>query len=273
MIIGIDNLCFNYDGSPLITEFSLNVSPGEIVCLVGPNGSGKSSLIDCILGFNKPVNGSIIIDGKDLSQYSVQQLAKVISYVPQHHNSAFPYKVKEVVAMGRTAYAGLFGIPDRDCDSVCAEALDKTGISSLAEREYNSLSGGELKLVLLARALAQKTPVMVLDEPTASLDFRNEMLFIQLVADLAKEENLAVIMATHSLQHLFYFEGRKLPVKAVLMRKGVSPEIGFPSELLTAEKLSGIYNVRASVTDIDGYNGENMKSITIFGIRDGEEIK
>lgn len=273
MIIGIDNLDFSHDGSPLISDFSLTVNPGEIICLVGPNGSGKSTLIDCILGFNKPVRGNITVNGKDISQYSNRQLATIMSFVPQHHRPAFPYTVKEVVAMGRTAYAGLFGIPDRNCDSICAEALEKTGTVSLAEREYNSLSGGELKLVLLARALAQKTPLMILDEPTSSLDFRNEMLFIQTVADLVKNDKLAVIMATHSLQHLFYFEGRGLPVRVVLMRKGKPAETGIPSEILTEEKLADAYGVRVSINEIAGYDGENVKSITIFGIEERDDIK
>ena len=271
MILNIDRLSFSYNETPLLCDLSLSVSAGEVVCLLGPNGSGKTTLLDCVLGFYRPNKGSITVGGKETAAYTRSQLAKQIAYVPQKHAPSFPYTVREVVRMGRTAHAGLLGVPGKEDAAVCNAVLRQVGLESLADRPYTSLSGGELKLVLLARALAQKAPLMILDEPTTSLDFKNEMHFLETLAELAQREKIGVLMATHALQHALWFESKGLPVKAVLLSKGKPALLGTPQELLTSETLAEVYGVRAAINETTDEWGETIRSITLFGSLEGQQ--
>ena len=265
MILEIRNFSFSFGSEPLLCDLSLTVDAGEIVCLLGPNGSGKTTLLDCALGFQRTFSGSITLCGKDMLLYSRPQLAAMVAYVPQLHRPAFPYTVREVVLMGRTAHAGLFGAPGKEDYAKCDAALRRVGIEAFADRPYISLSGGELKLVLLARALAQQTALIVLDEPTSSLDFKNELLFLETLCDLVKNDGIGVLMATHALQHPFYFETKRLPVKTVMLRKGAQARIGTPTELLTPQTLLDVYGVRAVVQELPDDQGNAVKTIAVLG--------
>ena len=265
MILEIKNLSFSYGEEPLLKDLSLSVNAGEVVCLLGPNGSGKTTLLDCALGFHKSYEGSVTLCGKDVRAYSRKQLAEKVAYVPQLHTPTFPYTVREVVLMGRTAQAGLFGAPDGEDYAVCDDALRRVGMQTFADRPYTSLSGGELKLVLLARALAQKAALIVLDEPTASLDFKNELLFLETLAGLVINDGISVLMATHALQHPFYFESQRLPVQAVMLSRTQPAQTGTPSELLTPETLLDVYGVRASILETTDENGAKVKTVAVTG--------
>ena len=265
MILQIQHLSFSYSETPLLRDLSLTVAKGEIVCLLGPNGSGKTTLLDCVLGFHRTFSGSVSLCEKNVLSCTRQTLARQAAYVPQIHTPSFPYTVREVVLMGRTAQAGLLGAPGKEDRALCGAALRRVGIEALAERPYTSLSGGELKLVLLARALAQQTPLIVLDEPTSSLDFKNELLFLDTLADLVKNDGIGVLMATHALDHPFYFESKGLPVRAVMLKKGEPARIGTPSDLLTAQTLLDVYGVRASILETNDVNGRSVKTIAVLG--------
>ena len=265
MILDIRDYSFSFGQEPLLRDLSLSVDAGEIVCLLGPNGVGKTTLLDCVLGFHRNFSGSVTLCGKDILSYSRPQLAAKIAYVPQLHKPSFPYTVREVVLMGRTAHAGLFGAPGKEDYARCDAAMRRVGIEAFAERPYTSLSGGELKLVLLARALAQQTPLIVLDEPTSSLDFKNELLFLEMLADLVKNDGISVLMATHALQHPFYFETKHLPVKAVMLSRGAPAQIGTPTELLTPKTLLDVYGVRAVVQEMTDEQGNTVKTIAVLG--------
>lgn len=271
MTLEIKDLCFSFDGTPLLTDVSLTVGRGEVVCLLGPNGAGKTTLLDCVMGFLRPSSGSILVDGKELRSYSRPALAEKLSYVPQLHHPSFPYSVREIVKMGCTAAQGVFALPKAEHDARADAALERVGLLRLADRPYTTLSGGELKLVLLARALVQNAPLMVLDEPTSSLDFRNETVFLETLASLARQEGIGVLTATHSLQHAFFFESRSLPVKAVMLQKGRPPRVGTPEELITAQTLREIYGVHAAIGEIGNESGERVKTVVLFGA--GEEEK
>ena len=270
MTLEIKDLCFSFDGTPLLTDVSLTVGRGEVVCLLGPNGAGKTTLLDCVMGFLRPASGHILIDGKELRSYSRPALAEKLSYVPQLHHPSFPYSVREIVKMGCTAAEGVFALPKAEHDARADAALERVGLLRLAERPYTTLSGGELKLVLLARALVQNAPLMILDEPTSSLDFRNEAIFLETLSSLARKEGIGVLMATHSLQHAFYFESRALPVTAALLRRGSPPLIGSPGELITPETLQAVYGVEAAVGEIKSGGGA-VKTVALYGISGKEE--
>ena len=265
MILNIDNLSFSYDKTPLLSGLSLSADKGEIICLLGPNGSGKTTLIDCVLGFHRSFSGSVTVCGKNVLSLPRPELAKLVSYVPQLHTPTFPYTVREVVLMGRTAQSGLLGAPCKEDYEICDSAISRIGIEEFADRPYTELSGGERKLVLLARALAQDAPLIVLDEPTNSLDFKNELLFLEILSDLVRRDGISALIATHSLQHPLYFESEGIPAKAVMLSKGKPALAGSPGELISPETLLEVYGVHAAVEDIKTDGGKTVKTVAVFG--------
>ncbi|MBR4765794.1 MAG: ABC transporter ATP-binding protein [Clostridia bacterium] len=265
MILNIENLSFSYGKTPLLDSISLSADKGGIVCLLGPNGSGKTTLLDCVLGFHRNYSGRITVCGKDVLSLPRPELAKLVSYVPQLHTPTFPYTVREVVLMGRTAQAGLFGAPGKEDYEICDSSMERTGVEIFAERPYTELSGGERKLVLLARAIAQEAPLIVLDEPTSSLDFKNELLFLETLCDLVRNDGITVFTATHALQHPLYFESEGIPTKAVMLCKGKPVKTGKPGELITPGTLLEIYGVRAAVHEIETEDDRKVKTVAVLG--------
>lgn len=247
MILRTEDLCFSYGAEPVLRDVSFSLDRGQVMCVMGPNGSGKSTLIDTIIGIHEPGSGDIYIDGQPIGRYSRAELAKKTAYVPQNHSVSFPYKVREIVLMGRTAYTSAFGTPGAEDREKCDEALEKTGLSSMADRPYSSLSGGELRLVLLARALCQDAPLILMDEPTAHLDYRNELRFLEIVTKLCADEHLAVLIATHSPEHAFYFDGAGVDTVALFLRNGGIYDIGDPDRVITEAALRDVYGVSAKI--------------------------
>ncbi len=264
-MLQIDDLSFSYDNTPLISGLSLSADKGEIVSLLGPNGSGKTTLLDCILGFHKNISGNVKVCDKDVLSLSRPELAKLVSYVPQTHTPVFPYTVREIVLMGRTAQSGLLGAPGKEDFEICDFAIARIGIGHFADKPYTSLSGGERKLVLLARALAQKAPLIVLDEPTSSLDFKNELLFLEILTDLVRSDGISAVMATHDLQHPLYFESQGIKTKAVMLCKNSRIRTGCPGKIITAETLLDVYGVIASIQEIKCEDGRVLKTIAVLG--------
>lgn len=266
MIVSAENISFSYGHKKVLDNVSLSVEKGEIICLMGPNGSGKTTFLDCIMGFNKTTDGRVELYGKNIKEYKPAELSKKISYVPQHHNPTFPYKVRDVVLMGRTAYTSIFSEPSDEDERICDEAMKKVGITEFADRPYTSLSGGELKLVLLARALCQNTGIIILDEPTSSLDFKNELIFLEVLSRLMAEEGLTVIMATHILNQAFLLESGNCRVRAVMMSEGRIVLDGAPSEVITPKSLADIYDVNATILETETEDGKTIKSVSLINI-------
>lgn len=263
-VLKVKNLKFSYGSKDVFHDISLSISAGEILCLMGPNGCGKTTLIDTMMRIHMPNDGEIILMGQPVNSYKRSQIAQNISYVPQIHNITFPYTVKEIVMMGRTAYTGTFSEPKQEDKIICDEALERVGIYHLAEKPYNKMSGGEVKLVLLARALSQRTPLIIMDEPTAYLDFKNELLFLETIVELCAKERIAVLMATHSPDHAFYFDSKKLFVKAALMCEGQMLAYGEPEKVITEKNIEQVYGVKAKVNSQIDDSGSVIKTITLL---------
>lgn len=243
----IKKAAFGYDETPVFHDVDLEIENGEIFCLMGRNGCGKSTLIDSIFNINHLNSGSIEIMGKNLNQYSPSSLAKQIAYVPQIHDKSFPYTVRQIVLMGRTIYTGYFGIYSAKDHDIADKVMEETGISHLADRPYTQLSGGEMQMVMLARALVQETDIIVMDEPTSHLDYFNELLFLEHVVNLVKKEKKTILMATHSPNQPFFLEQTGLPVRVGLMKDGQIPLVGSPSETLTSENIRSVYSIDSHV--------------------------
>lgn len=251
----------NDAGVALLNDISFTVEPGRMYCLMGANGCGKTTLINCILGMHRQDSGVVYVGGGDARKLKPAELAARAAFVPQNHEKTFPYTVEQIVMMGRTVYAdGLRG-PGDDERLIAAEVMRQTGIEHLADRPYTQISGGELQLVMLARALAQQTPVIIMDEPSAHLDFRNELVFMETVADLIRGKGTAVLMATHSPNHPFFFERCGIDTRVLALAGGRLRYTGAPSEILTEERISEIYGIKARVLTSDDGEGGAIKQI------------
>lgn len=260
-LVEVKDACFAYDRKTIFENIRLKVDKGEILCIVGPNGCGKTTLLDCVLGVKKLKSGSILINGRNINTIRVSDVAKQAAYVPQAHERTFPYTVKEIVLMGRAAYTGLFSSPSGEDRDIAEECLRLVGIDEFEDRPYTQLSGGEGQLVMLARALAQKTPVIVMDEPTAHLDFKNELTVLETIVKMVKEAGLAVIMATHFPNHAFYFENNNLTTHVALMNDRKISRIGFPNEVLSEENLEELYRINARIVSCRMESGRELKQI------------
>ena len=239
------DLAIGHDGKLIGSGLSLDVRPGEILCLLGPNGCGKTTLFKTLLGLIPSLGGEVRVDGASLARMSRAQIAHAIAYVPQQHAPPFPYEAIEIVLMGRTARLGAFAQPGAADRRVAESALERLGIADLARRDYSRLSGGQRQLVLIARALAQEAPLLVMDEPTASLDFGNQARVLADVAKLARDadtDERGVILSTHDPDQAF-----SLGADVLLMRDGEIVGRGRPEEALTGETLSAVYGVPVSV--------------------------
>ncbi|MCL2817583.1 MAG: ABC transporter ATP-binding protein [Clostridiales bacterium] len=263
-VLKVSTLSFSYGKKAVFEDISLALRAGEILCLMGPNGCGKTTLIDNIMAIHRPKAGGIRLMGQPLRGYKRHEIAQHIAYVPQIHNITFPYTVREVVLMGRTAYTGVFGEPKPEDEGIALEALEKIGIGRFAEKPYSQLSGGEVKLVLLARALCQKTAMIIMDEPTAHLDFKNELLFLETIVELCAKENMAVLMATHSPSHPFWFAAKGLNCRAAMMSQGKLIACGHPEDVVTERNIREVYGVKARITADRDDDGLEMKTVTLF---------
>ncbi|MGI6307809.1 MAG: ABC transporter ATP-binding protein [Dethiobacteria bacterium] len=260
-LIELKNLSFGYSEQDLFTGLELQINAGEVFCLLGPNGCGKTTLLDCILGLLRPRQGEILLNGKNIKHLNRETVARQIAYVPQVHEKTFPYKVLDIVLMGRAAYTKMFSSPTREDLAVAEEALEMVSIGRLKERRYTQLSGGEGQLVMVARALAQKTPLIIMDEPTAHLDFKHELTIMETIVKLVHETNLAVLMSTHFPNHTFYFESNKLKTRLALMNQGKFLATGKPSEVLTEKNLKLLYHINAEVVSYNLQDKKELKQV------------
>ncbi len=243
---------FSYGERNIFEDISFAIEPGELFCVVGPNGCGKSTLLDCVLGLNKLGGGELLVDGKPMKEYKPRDLARKIAYVPQDHKMTFGFTVLDIVSMGRTYEARMFDPPGEEQKAAAMHALDLVGMESFAERDYTKLSGGELQLVLIARALCQNASLLVLDEPTAHLDFRHELSVMEIVAKLVKEEGISILMATHFLNQAFYLEGEGVPIRVALMDGGQFGALGTPTDVLNEENLKSVFRIVTEVASDEG---------------------
>ena len=213
MKLEIKNLSCGYGKKIIIDGFNATLSSGDILCLLGPNGVGKTTLFKTILGFLPAKGGEILVDGRSLRGFSRKEFARTISYVPQAHTPPFPFKVIDVIVMGRTAHLSSFASPGKKDMEAAELALEQLGVSYLRNRVYTEISGGERQMVLIARALVQGTNFLMMDEPTSNLDFGNQVRVLENVKQLARERNLGIIMTTHYPDHAFYCGSRVALIK------------------------------------------------------------
>lgn len=237
-MLSIQSLSVSYGSRLVLQEVSLSVKPGEVFALIGPNGAGKTTLIRAISGVVQPLAGNVQAFGNDLSHLPANQRARFLAVVPQARKLPAAYTVRQTVLLGRTPHLGWLGQPSQRDLQRTQWALERTQTVDLADRRVDELSGGEQQLVLLARALAQDTPILLLDEPTAHLDLHHQSHLLNLVRHLAWEQGLAVLMALHDLNLVaLYSDQVALLVNGQLRASGNPDEVLTPSQLIEAYRV------------------------------------
>ena len=246
-ILTVTDGSFSYGDTPVFKEITLRLPRGATLCLLGPNGCGKTTFIGALLGIHPLAAGEITLDGKNLGTLSPRQVAGLMAYVPQKQLRHFSFSVMDVLLMGRTPYTSFFDAPGPEDRKMAGRVLAMFGLSHLKNRDYTLLSGGETQLVMIMRALVQDTPIIIMDEPTAHLDFKHELLVLETIAMLVKQQQKTLVMATHFPNHAFYLENKGIEVDVAFMHQGAIVQAGPPSEALTPDNLERFYGIRAFV--------------------------
>ena len=241
--LALNDISVAYGDKLAVRNASLQVAPGEVVALIGPNGAGKTTLLRAASGVLARRSGSVCIDGEELLALTERQRARRLAVVPQARHLPPAFTVRQTVMLGRTAYLGWLGKPQKADEAKVDEALGHTQLAEFGDRRVGELSGGEQQRVLLARALAQDTAILLLDEPTAHLDLQHQAGILSLVKKMAAERNLAVLMSLHDLNLVAMYAQR-----VVLMVAGQIQASGTPDEVLTMERLSAAYHTPLQVT-------------------------
>ena len=240
------DLAIGYPGHTVGAGITLSAGSGAVFCLLGPNGSGKTTLFKTLLGLIPARAGQVLLAEQPIERLPRAEIARRVAYVPQAHAAPFASSAFEVVLMGRTARLGLFAQPGEGDYKAARAALARLRVEDLAEADYTRLSGGQRQLVLIARALAQETGALIMDAPTASLDFGNQALVLREIAGIAAD-GLTVILSTHDPDHAF-----AVGTDVALFHEGGVRAAGTPAVELTAEALSSVYGIEVRITGLAG---------------------
>jgi len=238
----IQNISLSYSHHPVVTNLSFQVVAGEILGLIGPNGCGKSTIIKALSRVNPLQSGEIKLDGKLLNNLSRSQMAKIIGVVPQNPSMPDTFTVAEIVLLGRTPYLGLLRHESADDLKIVGWAMERTGITNLANRRVGELSGGERQRVTIARVLAQGTGIVLLDEPTANLDINHQSAILELIRELCQENSLAVLIALHDLNLAAQYCD-----KLVMLKAGSLFDQGTPQQVMSTDNIRAVYGMESHV--------------------------
>ena len=241
MSVTASHVSFAYGRQRVLTDVSFHADDGRLVAVLGPNGVGKTTLFGCILGLQKHYDGSILVDGADAGGLTAKQLAHRVAYIPQVHAQAFDYPVLDMVLMGTSHTVSSLSTPGKRETETAMAALDRLGVAQLSGKSFARLSGGERQLVLIARALAQRAKTLLMDEPTASLDYGNQAHVLSIVRGLASE-GYAVMLCTHNPQHALWYADDVLALIG-----GSVAAFGAPGNVLDASLMERLYGMRCTM--------------------------
>jgi len=245
-MLHIHGLNFRYKNTSVLEDVGIELHKGEVLSIVGPNGAGKTTLLKCILGIIKPDNGAILIDGRDASMMKRLNLAKCIGYVPQASPSKFPISVFDAILMGRRPY--MVWRPSKKDLKAVADILKSMDLEDVALRDFDQLSGGQKQKVLLARAFAQDTDYLLLDEPTSNLDLKHQMEVMEIISRLVKKNGGAAMLAMHDLNLASRFSDT-----IIMLNAGKIFCTGEPQQVMTVENIRSVYEVEARISEDNGH--------------------
>lgn len=245
----VQDLTFGYEREPVLRGVNLTLAPGDAAAVIGPNGSGKTTLISTMNGLLRPRSGSVSLFGRDVQQLRAKDIARMVACVPQEFRVPFAYRVREIVALGRSPYVGMLRALTAADHRAIDDAMAQTDTDWLQAREYNDLSGGERQRVAVALALAQNPRLLLLDEPTAHLDLAHQIELLQLVRTIIRERGVTVLASMHDVNLAAAFFPRLL-----VLQQGVIVADGPPADVVRPELLERVFGVDADVV-IDPFSG------------------
>lgn len=246
MILKCENLSFRYDQETILQEISFEIESGVFCAILGRNGSGKTTLLHCLNGILKPATGIIEIDGLDIRKMSQRNIAQKIGMVPQENEEIFPFEVPEVVVMGRSPYLGFNERPGKADYRKAGEILNSLNAGYLADRNFNRISGGERRIVLLARALMQSSRTLLFDEPTNHLDFHNQYSILSLIKMLCTVKNARILASMHDPNLAYLFADQ-----VILLKDGKILKQGPTQEVMTDQVISELYDTQTQKHEIN----------------------
>lgn len=221
MQFSVKNGCFGYNKNLILKNISFDISSGEVLCILGSNGVGKTTLLKCMMGLLPWKTGATYIDDVCATQIPHKKIWQRIAYVPQSKGSAFAFTVFDMVLLGRSAHLGTFEQPSEKDKMLSLKAMEEVGIMHLKDKLCTKISGGELQMVLIARALTVNPEMLVLDEPESNLDFKNQLMVLEIIQHLAKEHGISSIINTHYPQHAL-----KIGTNALILNKDAQADSG-----------------------------------------------
>ena len=246
--MNVKELRFSYGGHEVLKGVSFDANYGEFLSVLGPNGVGKSTLFRCILGLMKPSAGSVLINNEDIHAISAGELSRRMAYIPQSHHPLFNFSVMDMVLMGTTSQMNCCASPGKAQEKLALEAIERMGIMHLKDRGCANISGGERQLVLIARAIAQQAKILVMDEPSANLDFGNKIRVMQTVKGLT-QDGYTIIQSTHDPDQAYFYSD-----KILALYGGKVLAWGTPQETICNGVISTLYNVDVDVCSMHGDN-------------------
>lgn len=253
-LLELQQVACGYGRRPVLENVSFHLQAGELLCMLGPNGVGKTTLFKTVLGLLPCLGGEIRLQDTPTRHWPRRRFARWVGYVPQAHTPPFPFRVHEVVTMGRVAHLGPFASPRAEDRAAARRALEALEMGYLADSRYTEISGGERQLVLIARALAQDPRVLVMDEPTANLDYGNQLKVMAHVRRIAAEREMGIVLTTHHPNHALLYASRVL----VLDRERRCHS-GAPAQVITEHYLRQTYGVEAEIHAITHRDGQQTR--------------
>ena len=256
MILKVENGCFGYPKQDeILTDINIQLDEGHILSVLGPNGIGKTTLLKCIIGLMPWSRGRSLLMGNDIRNMSSKEIWNTISYIPQSHGFSFSYTGLEMVMLGRSSHLGLFQQPGKKEIELAEQMMERVGITRLADKDCNRMSGGELQMVLIAKALINEPKLIILDEPETGLDFHNQILVLNMDENLAHEENISAIMNTH-----YPTNAMSIADEAFMMNHRGERFYGKTGDILNEQNISRSFDVNVVVDEII-YQNKTIRSI------------
>lgn len=259
-LLRVENGCFAYRSGPqILKDISIEVEPGEILAVLGPNGSGKTTLLRCMINMLHWQSGRSLLGGEDIRGMAASKLWRRMGYVPQARTAATSYTAFQTVLLGRSSHIGVFSVPSKEDIEVAQRVMDRLGIAHLADKACRDISGGELQMVLIARAMAAEPEIIVLDEPESNLDFRNQLIVLDTMTALAAE-GVACVFNTHYPAHALQRAGKSL----ILSREGWSI-FGDTETVVTEDNIRRAFGVDVLIGEVETAQ-RTMKTVIPVGI-------
>lgn len=256
MILKVENGCFGYPKQDeILTDINIQLDEGHILSVLGPNGIGKTTLLKCMIGLMPWSRGRSLLMGNDIRNMSSKVIWNTISYIPQSHGFSFSYTGLEMVMLGRSSHLGMFQQPGKKEIELAEQMMERVGITRLADKDCNHMSGGELQMVLIAKALINEPKLIILDEPETGLDFHNQILVLNMVEKLAHEENISAIMNTH-----YPTNAMSIADEAFMMNHSGERFYGKTGDILNEQNISRSFDVNVVVDEII-YQNKTIRSI------------